>query len=114
MTAEDSLPTRPPPVWNPTTPVFFDEQLDTWMAFSHADVLRILNDTTTFSSGYGYTDDDRLQVNPAMVGMWAADGRRHADLRAAVAEPFRGSVLARLADEVRGIVTSLLDRVVWR
>jgi hypothetical protein len=53
--ATKPLPTRPEPFWDPSTPVYFDEQLDTWMAFSEPDVLRILNDTSTFSSGYGFT-----------------------------------------------------------
>jgi cytochrome P450 len=113
MTASTTrpLPTRPEPFWRPTTPAYFDEQLDTWMAFDHAGVLRILNDTTTFSSGYGFTEEIREHVHPNMVGMWAADDPRHADLRAAVAEPFRRSVLDRLAVDVRQIVTALLDGV---
>jgi cytochrome P450 len=110
--ARNALPTRPDSFWDPATPVYFDGQLDTWMAFGHADVLRILNDTTTFSSGYGFTEEIRKHVHPAMVGMWAADDPRHADLRAAVADPFRRTVLDWLTVEIRGFATELLDQVV--
>ena len=110
--AQSSLPMRPAPFWDSTAQVFFDERLDTWMAFSHADVLRIVTDTSTFSSGYGLTDEARQHEHPLNVGMWAADDPRHADLRAAVAEPFRRTVLDWLTGEVHAIATALLDQVV--
>jgi len=110
--AQDTLPRRPDPFWSPKTEVHFDEQLDTWHAFSHADVKRILTDRETFSAGYGLTDEARLHVHPTLAGMWAAEGRRHDDLRAAVADPFRRSVLESLGVEVRRIATTLLDEIV--
>jgi len=74
-------------------------------------VARVLNNTATFSSGYGLDDETRLHVSPMIVGMWAADGRRHDDLRTAVADPFRPKVLEQLEAEVRQMVTRLLDDV---
>jgi cytochrome P450 len=114
MTAieQDALPRRPDHFWNPGTPVHFDEQLDTWHAFSHADVLRVLTDDKAFSAGYGLTDETRPYAFPALSGMWGADGRRHDDLRAAVVDPFRRSVLESLSGDIRRIVTTLLDEVV--
>ena len=112
ITRADHVPARPAMFWDPDTPVFFDEELDTWQVFNYADVVRVLNDKTVFSSGYGLTDETRRYVNPSLAGMWAADGRRHDDLRAAVAEPFRPKVLERLGTEIRKIVTDLLDEVI--
>lgn len=109
---QEALPRRPDHFWSPNTPAYFDDQLQTWHAFSHADVLRILTDDETFSAGYGLTDETRPYVHPALSGMWAADGRRHGDLRAAVVDPFRRSVLESLSAEIRRIVTTLLDEVV--
>lgn len=70
------LPTRPAKFFDPTTAVHFDEALDSWSVSSLADVQRVLSDET------------RPLGNAVMSGMWAADGRRHRDLRAAVADPF--------------------------
>lgn len=106
------LPVRSAMFWDPRHPVCFDERLDTWHAFSHADVLQILNDKATFSSGYGMTEEARQQVNPAMLGMWATDGQRHDDLRAAVAESFRLKMLDWLTPEVRRITTRLMDELI--
>ncbi|MCF3176321.1 cytochrome P450 [Streptomyces sioyaensis] len=106
------LPARADAFWDPRTPVHFDERLDTWHVFSRADVLRVLNEKESFSAGYGLSDEDRLRSHPSLAGMWAAEGARHDDLRTVVAEPFRRTVLERLAREVRDIVSALLDDVV--
>jgi cytochrome P450 len=99
MTTAESHPesSRPAWFWNPATPVHFDKRLDTWHAFSYADVSRVLNDRTVFSSCYGFTEQTRQQANPTLAGMWAADGARHNDLRAAVMQPFRNSILQQIA-----------------
>ncbi|WP_039937299.1 cytochrome P450 [Streptomyces himastatinicus] len=107
-----SLPARAGIFWDPRTPVHFDEALNTWNVFSRADVLRVLNDRETFSAGYGLSEEDRLRAHPSLSGMWAAEGARHDDLRAVVAEPFRRTVLDSLAREVRDMVSELLDDVV--
>ncbi|MEU5212190.1 cytochrome P450 [Streptomyces sp. NPDC020742] len=98
--------------FDPRTAVHFDERLDTWQVFSRWDVLRVLNEKGTFSAGYGLSDEARLRSHPSLAGMWAAEGARHDDLRAVVAQPFRRTVLARLAREVRDIASALLDEVI--
>ncbi|SDG18599.1 Cytochrome P450 [Lentzea fradiae] len=103
------LPTRPAKFFDPATEVHFDEALDTWHVFSLADVQRVLSDEEHFSAGYGLTDETRAFANPMMSGMWAADGQRHRDLRAAVADPFSPRVMARLEDRVRAISAELVD-----
>ncbi|MCK7625845.1 cytochrome P450 [Streptomyces sp. RS10V-4] len=105
------LPARAAAFWDPHTPVHFDAGLDTWHVFSRADVLRVLDEKETFSAGYGLTDAERRHAHPSLAGMWAAEGARHDDLRAAVADPFRRTVLDRLTEEVRALVTTLLDGV---
>jgi len=98
--------------FDPQTPVSFDERTGSWQVFSHHDVARVLNEPALFSSDYGTAEEDPQRINPLLVGMWATDGPRHADLRAAVAEPFRPRILDNLATDIREIVTRLLDRVV--
>ncbi|WP_199836200.1 hypothetical protein [Streptomyces sp. NRRL F-4489] len=105
------LPARPAAFWDPRTPVHFDAALTTWHVFSRADVLRVLDEKETFSAGYGLTDEQRRHAHPSLAGMRAAEGARHDDLRAAVADPFRRTVLDRLTGEVRALVTALLDDV---
>jgi cytochrome P450 len=109
MTATSQLPARNPKFFDPATEVHFDPILDTWHAFSLADVIRVLTDSECFSSGYGLTDETRPFAFPALSGMWAADGERHRDLRAAVADPFRPRVLSQLETEIRILTGNLLD-----
>ncbi|SER96195.1 Cytochrome P450 [Lentzea xinjiangensis] len=108
MTVAD-LPTRPAKFFDPATEVHFDEVLDTWHVFSLGDVQRVLSDEACFSAGYGLTDETRPLANAMMNGMWAADGQRHRDLRAAVADPFSPRVMTRLEQQVRAIATELVD-----
>ncbi|RDI19753.1 cytochrome P450 [Lentzea flaviverrucosa] len=103
------LPTRPGKFFDPTTEVHFDEALDTWHVFSLGDVQRVLSGEEHFSSGYGLTDETRPLANPVLSGMWAADGQRHRDLRAAVADPFSPRVMSRLETQIRAIATELVD-----
>ncbi|MGK5629824.1 cytochrome P450, partial [Streptomyces sp. URMC 123] len=102
---------RPDFFWGPDTEVFHDERLDTWHVFSYGDVLRVLTDASAFSAGYGLDDRARARAHPSLMGLWAAEGARHDDLRAAVAEPFRRKEMERLERSVRSTVTALLDRI---
>lgn len=103
------LPARPAKFFDPATEVHYDEALGTWHVFSLTDVQRVLSDEEHFSAGYGLTDETRPLANPVLSGMWAADGQRHRDLRAAVADPFSPRVMSRLEDQIRVIVTELID-----
>lgn len=103
------LPTRPAKFFDPATEVHFDEQLGTWHVFGLADVQRVLSDEEYFSAGYGLTDETRPLANAMLSGMWAADGQRHRDLRAAVADPFSPRVMARLEERIRAISVELVD-----
>ncbi|MEU3648708.1 cytochrome P450 [Lentzea sp. NPDC034063] len=103
------LPTRPPKFFDPATEVHYDEQLGSWHVFSLADVQRVLSDVECFSSDYGLTDESRPLANPLLSGMWAADGQRHRDLRAAVADPFSPRVMSRLETLIRAIAIELVD-----
>ncbi|HEX7305352.1 cytochrome P450 [Lentzea sp.] len=105
------LPTRPAKFFDPATEVHFDEALDTWNVFSLGDVQRVLSDEEHFSAGYGLTDETRPLANAMLSGMWAADGRRHRDLRLAVADPFSPRVMARLEDQIRAIAVSLIEEL---
>jgi cytochrome P450 len=98
--------------WDPGMPIHFDPQLDCWHVFKHADVSRLLADTAVFSSSYGLTPEQRQQMNPLLEGMWAADDPRHRDLRNAVREPFRASVLAQLRPKIEEIATERIDEVI--
>ncbi|MFD4639342.1 cytochrome P450 [Lentzea sp. NPDC058436] len=103
------LPARPAKFFDPATEVHFDPELGSWHVFSLADVQRVLSDVECFSSSYGLTDETRPLANPVLSGMWAADGQRHRDLRAAVADPFSPRVMSLLEDRIRAIATELVD-----
>ncbi|MEU0883697.1 cytochrome P450 [Lentzea sp. NPDC005914] len=105
------LPARPAKFFDPATEAHFDEQLDTWHVFSLADVQRVLSEEEHFSAGFGLTEETRQLANPVFSGMWAADGQRHRDLRAAVADPFSPRVLSRLEQQIRAIVGELIDEL---
>jgi len=101
---------RPPHFWDPATPVHFDDEQGAWQVFAYDDVVRVLNDRDTFSSQW-LSDEERAEANPTLVGLWAADGRRHHDLRALVTEPFRAAMLRTLADETTRLAVELIDAV---
>ncbi|MEU8891121.1 cytochrome P450 [Streptomyces sp. NPDC048442] len=111
MTSDVLHASRPAFYWEPDTEAFYDELLETWHVFRHADVLRVLTDASAFSAGYGLDDESRAHVHPSLVGLWAAEGARHDDLRAAVAEPFRRTEMERLETAVRETATDLIDRI---
>ena len=104
------LPTMARELLDPTTPVRFDERTYAWDVFGYADVLRIFSAAEVFSANF-VPVDELPNHHPMAAGMWQADGRRHADLRALVAEPFRPRVLRSLEPLVRQTVEAQLDTV---
>lgn len=101
---------RPARFWDPATPVHFDEEQGAWQVFAYDDLLRVLNERETFSSAW-LDGAAREQANPTQVGLWAADGGRHRDLRALVTEPFRAAVVRALTDEITAVAVELIGAV---
>jgi cytochrome P450 len=91
--------------WDPKE-VLFDTRTQMWQAFRYADVLRVMTNAQEFSQEYDRADD-----HPAYAAMWAADGKRHDDLRALVPDPFHAQMLSRWAPGMRDIADGLLDGV---
>jgi cytochrome P450 len=84
-------------------PITFDEKFKSWNVHRYADAVRILNDSTTFSSearGGG------AMALPSIVGM---DGVRHRKLRGLVTQAFTPRMAEQLADRIATIATELLD-----
>jgi cytochrome P450 len=84
-------------------PVTRDEKFKSWNVHRYADAVRILNDSTTFSSearGGG------AMALPSIVGM---DGVRHRKLRGIVTQAFTPRMVEQLGPRVSTIASGLLD-----
>jgi cytochrome P450 len=113
MASPAELPARPAKFWDPHTPPEYDET-GTFHVFGFPDVLRVLTDAEAMSGDYGITDAEAPAVHPEMLGLWMAGGKRHEDLRAAVADPFRRQRLDWLGPRIEGLADELLDAAVAR
>jgi cytochrome P450 family 109 len=103
------LPARPG-VWDPSKPPHLDET-GAHNVYAYDQVERVLT-AGAFSADYGISPEDYPYVNPMMIGLWTADDPRHADLRAAVKEPFHRGRTAALRPQLRRLADNLLDAVV--
>jgi cholest-4-en-3-one 26-monooxygenase len=88
-------------------PVYRDEANGLWAVTRHADVVDVERRARVFVSGSGY----RSFLSPAEDNMIAQDDPGHAEQRALVARRFTPRAVTAHADAIRGMVTSLLDRV---
>jgi cytochrome P450 len=89
-------------------PVWYDDKFKSWNVYRYADAIRILNDSTTFSSearGGG------AMALPSIVGM---DGARHRKLRGLVTQAFTPRMAEQLGTRITTIATDLLDAAVAR
>jgi cytochrome P450 len=110
VTANTRLLPLPPKFWQPSTRAYFDPKRRSWQVFSLDDVLRVLTGTDVFSQQYGDPRDPAGHLNQA--AMWAADDPRHADLKGAVAEPFKPRALTGLTPVIQSIADQLIDAIV--
>jgi cytochrome P450 len=100
----------PPQFFDPHGRVRFDERTQAFSLFGYDDVVRLLTERAGFSCGLGFDRAELPDMHPAYSGMWLTDGQRHDELRAAVAEPFRPAVLARLRPRIREIAAGLVEQ----
>ncbi|HEX6686646.1 MAG TPA: cytochrome P450 [Candidatus Limnocylindrales bacterium] len=110
MSVDARLFSLQPEFFDPAAPVHFDERTQAFSLFGYDDVVRLLTDRTGFSSGLGFDPAELPRMHPAYSGMWLTDGKRHDELRAAVADPFRPSYLATLEPRIREIAVDLIDK----
>jgi cytochrome P450 len=110
MGVDARLFSLPPEFFDPQAQVRFDERTQAFSLFGYDDVVRLLTERTGFSAGLGFDREQLPHMHPAYAGMWMTDGQRHDELRAAVAEPFRPAVLARLEPQIREVAADLVDR----
>ena len=103
----DLLTLRHPELpWTAATPVHFDDAAQAWIVCSHADVESVL----FRSDDFNWDIWDR-RLDPIFAGMWAADGRRHADLRRLTQRCFQPRRLRAMSSEIERIATDLVDDV---
>jgi len=96
----------PPMFLDASTPVFFDEGLDTWHVFAYPDVVRVLKGYDEFGMEYGDPD-----VHPSYGAMWFRDPPRHTDLRALTDDKFHLAAVRDLVPVVERVVDGLLGKV---
>jgi len=96
----------PPMFLDASTPVFFDDGLDTWNVFAYRDVARVLKNYDEFGMEYGDPD-----VHPSYGAMWFRDPPRHTDLRALTDDTFHLAAIRELTSTVERVVDGLLDKV---
>src|SRR5262249_7023368 len=94
---DDRLLPLPPKFWEPATRPYLDPVSGCWQVFSYPNVQRVLTDGSAFSQAYRDPAE-----HPNWAAMWAADGQRHDDLKAIVADPFRSQALYGHGDPPAG------------
>jgi len=96
----------PPMFLDASTPVFFDEGLDTWNVFAYRDVARVLKNYDDFGMEYGDPD-----IHPSYGAMWFRDPPRHTHLRALTDDTFHLAAVRDLTPTVDRVVDGLLNKV---
>ncbi len=91
-------------------PVYRDEANGLWGITRHADVLDVERRSDVFLSGPGY----RALLSPEESNMIALDDPRHQQQRRLVSRDFTPAAVRTRADEIRALVTELLDRALER
>ncbi|MCB0310699.1 MAG: cytochrome P450, partial [Bdellovibrionales bacterium] len=103
-------------------PVVWDSELRRWLVFRYDDVVRVLKDTSTFSS---VRSDLVLPVHSQMgfdrvsrhIGLWMVsnDGSEHSRLRSIIENRFSPQtvrkILPRIEERARGLQKSILLKV---
>lgn len=98
-------------------PVHYREQEECWEVFRYDDVLQVLSDHKTFSSGFRSGDGptqpkaEEASTQPIASTIIALDPPRHDQLRGVVAHDFTPRTLARLTPRITQIANELLDQV---
>jgi cytochrome P450 len=95
-----------------TQPISHDPERGAWHVFRYADVVRVLNDYTTFSSDenrFGPAERDSNPLNSTILNM---DPPRHRQLRSLVSQAFTPRMVAHMESRITEITNSLLDQVV--
>lgn len=86
-------------------PVYRDDANGLWAITRHADVLDVERRSDVFLSGPGY----RALPSPDETNMIAQDDPRHQQQRRLVSREFTPAAVRTRADEIRDLVTSILD-----
>ncbi|GCE05525.1 cytochrome P450 [Dictyobacter aurantiacus] len=90
--------------------LYYDETRASWLLFRYEDVMRVLQDTRTFSSQRTTNPDG--SVDPiASGGILGMDPPRHRQLRSLISMAFTPRAIAQLEPRIRAIVNDLLDHV---
>jgi cytochrome P450 family 142 subfamily A polypeptide 1 len=87
-------------------PVYRDDANGLWAITRHADVLDVERRSDVFLSGPGY----RALPSPDETNMIAQDDPRHQQQRRLVSREFTPAAVRTRADEIRDLVTSILDK----
>jgi cytochrome P450 len=93
-------------------PVWQDPATGATHVFRHADVLRVLSDPATFSSGLGAVAPPREPDAPNLDGtLTVTDPPRHRQLRSLVNQAFTPRMIAQLEPRIREVTRDLLDAI---
>jgi cytochrome P450 len=92
-----------------SAPVAFEPAEGLWSVFRYDDVERVLSEHASFSSRFGFGEND--QSHPLAASLIATDPPRHRQLRSLVSQAFTPRAIARLAPRIEALTRELLDRV---
>ncbi len=93
-------------------PAYWNDELGFWALSRFDDVHEAFGDYETFSSAQGIALESRGRRSDAWRPMIELDPPEHTALRKLVSRVFTGRKVAEMEDEIRGIVTGYLDRLV--
>ncbi len=93
-------------------PAYWNNDLDFWTLSRFDDVLGGFRDFETFSSANGVALEQRGQSNTDFQQMIDLDPPDHTAFRKLVSRVFTGRKVARMEDEIRGIVDGYIDTII--
>ncbi len=96
-----------------TQPVYREPEWGAWHVFRYADVARVMNDYTTFSSDENrYAPPEWRDDSPINSSILRMDPPRHRQLRNLVSQAFTPRMVAQMEPRIQQITNELLDQVV--
>ena len=93
-----------------SSPISWDEDNASWLAFRYEDVVRVQNDYATFSSENTVKNEEAVEGRPSSSSIISMDPPEHRQLRSLVTQAFSARTIAGMSPQIESVVNDLLDR----